>query len=248
MQRGSVALAQLLPNAMTLGAVCAGLTSIRLAIHGRFDWAVLLLVLAAVLDGLDGIVARALKSDSLIGAELDSLADVVNFGVAPALVLYCFTLHTLPGLGWGAVLAYAACCTVRLARFNVRRADPDGERAWFVGVPSPMGALLALAPVFLSRGDTIHAPQPWISAGWLVGVAILMVSRLPTPSLKLRVPRRIAGGALAALTLAAAGLAIDPWRTAVVLVIFYLAALPAVALSRTRRAGANTEPAEEMKD
>ncbi|QUS36177.1 CDP-diacylglycerol--serine O-phosphatidyltransferase [Falsirhodobacter algicola] len=183
---------QLLPNIMTLGAICAGITSIRFATEGRVDQAIALIILAAILDGLDGRVARMLRSESPIGAELDSLADFVNFGVATGLLVYFPLLHGESRLGWVAVLIYAVCCVMRLARFNVGVKTPDAGAApgYFTGVPSPAGALLALLPIALDRALVGIEVAPALVALWLVVVGLLLVSRIPTPSLKqLRIPR-----------------------------------------------------------
>jgi CDP-diacylglycerol--serine O-phosphatidyltransferase len=230
-----MALARLVPNAMTLGAVCAGITSIRFSVSGQFEAAVALLVLAAFLDGLDGQVARALRGESPIGAELDSLADVVNFGVAPAILLYFFSLWQMPALGWGAALVYMICCTLRLARFNVRdRTSPNRGSGWFEGVPSPAGALLALAPVLIAQVLPGRDIPVLVTALWLVSVGVLMVSRIPTVSLKLRVPRRAAAFLLAGVAAAAVSTAAAPWHTLLCLVFLYLASLPLGPLLRRR--------------
>src|SRR5438094_8393731 len=137
----------LVPNLITLLALCAGLTAIRLAIEAKLEWAVAAIVFAATLDGIDGRVARMLKGTSRFGAELDSLSDFVNFGVAPALILYFWGLHELRSVGWIAAMVFAICGGLRLARFNVMAEDPD-RPAWasnfFVGVPAPMGAIAVL--------------------------------------------------------------------------------------------------------
>ncbi len=157
-----VALIQLVPNVMTVAAVCAGMTAIRFAIQGHVTWAVGFILLAAVLDGLDGRMARLVNGQSEMGAELDSLADFLNFGVAPAFVLYFWGLQDLASLGWLAALTYAICCLIRLARFNVgnKSEGGTGSCAHFVGVPAPAGALLALAPIYLSRVAPGWTPLP----------------------------------------------------------------------------------------
>lgn len=144
-------LLKLLPNLVSILALCSGLTAIRFAIAGNFGLAILLIGTAAALDGLDGRLARMLKSESAIGAELDSLCDFVNFGVTPALVLYLWGLRAETSLGWIAVLVYAVCCMLRLARFNVgsRVEGEPAEKTVFIGVPSPAGAMLALVPMYL---------------------------------------------------------------------------------------------------
>ncbi len=234
-RRREVPLIHLLPNAMTLGAICAGVTAMRMAAAGSFDLAVALLTLAALLDGLDGRVARVLKSESHLGAELDSLADVVNFGVAPASILYFWTLWQMPVVGWLAVLAYISCCALRLARFNVGvKTGAPGDSRFFTGVPSPAGALLALAPLFLVHGFPGAAHPAWASALWLLGVGALMVSRLPTFSMKVTIPARHARLVLAAVALGVALLATYPWATLLACDGLYLATIPLAAFARAR--------------
>src|ERR1700757_4713437 len=142
----------LLPNLITLLALCAGLTAIRLAVEDKLEWAVAAIVFAALLDGIDGRVARMLKGTSRFGAELDSLADFVNFGVAPALILYFWALHELGNAGWIAAMVFAICAGLRLARFNVMIDDPN-RPAWaanfFVGMPAPGGAITVLLPIYI---------------------------------------------------------------------------------------------------
>jgi CDP-diacylglycerol--serine O-phosphatidyltransferase len=180
-------LIQLLPNLMTIAAICFGVTAIRFAMETNYEMAVKLILLAAVLDALDGRVARLLRSESAFGAELDSLADFVNFGVAPALILYFWGLQDIGGVGWIAALTFAICGGLRLARFNVanKAAGPAADRRFFVGVPAPAGAFLAFLPMFvafsLSDPDVIPAP---VVGAQLVGVGLLMISRLPTPAFK----------------------------------------------------------------
>jgi CDP-diacylglycerol--serine O-phosphatidyltransferase len=226
-RRGEVALFQLLPNALTLGAICAGVTAIRMAAFGSFDTAVALIILACVLDGVDGRMARALGSESPLGAELDSLADFVNFGVAPAMVLYFRALETAPQIGWLAALAYAMCCVLRLARFNVGvKSDNGGDKRFFTGVPSPAGALLALAPIFLLRAVPSLAPLPPMAvAVWLVLVGGLMISRIPTFSLKTTIYAEYTRLVLVGITAAVAALAIYPWMTLLLFDIGYLCAI-----------------------
>lgn len=224
---GRVALVQLVPNAMTLAAICAGITSIRFSVTGDFGIAVALQGIASLLDGLDGRVARALRSESLLGAELDSLADIVNFGVAPAMLLYFFCLSAVPVLGWGAALAYVMCCALRLARFNADdKTNPSHDPAWFTGVPSPAGAMLALAPVFLMQGWPDLDLPPVLAALWLMGTGALMVSRVPTVSLKMKVTRQAARLLLVAMVVAAVGLANSPWQTLFVVSLIYLGLVP----------------------
>src|SRR5918911_3959918 len=143
----------LVPNVITLLAICAGLTAIRLSTEGRVELAVAAIVFAAVLDGLDGRVARLIKGQSRFGAELDSLADFVNFGVAPGVILYFWGLHDLGNVGWIAAMVFAICAGLRLARFNVAIDDPN-RPAWaanfFTGMPAPAGAITVLLPIYVS--------------------------------------------------------------------------------------------------
>ncbi|KFI24968.1 CDP-diacylglycerol--serine O-phosphatidyltransferase [Haematobacter missouriensis] len=182
-----LALPQLLPNLLTLGAICAGLTSLRFAIAGRFGEAVGLIILAAILDALDGRMARMMGSESAIGAELDSLADFLNFGVVTGMLVYLSMLSDIANLGWIAVLVYVVGCVLRLARFNVdaRSPAPGPSLGGFIGVPSPAGAMLAMLPLFLNEALPAGTDVPDIlSALWLVIVGFLLISRIPTPSLK----------------------------------------------------------------
>ncbi|MAA98311.1 MAG: CDP-diacylglycerol--serine O-phosphatidyltransferase [Stappia sp.] len=180
-----VPLRMVLPNLVTLLALCSGLTAIRMAIETRWDYAIGAIVIAAVLDALDGRVARLLKGTSRFGAELDSLADFVNFGVAPALILYSWLLQEVRSIGWIAALVFAISAALRLARFNVSIDDPN-KPAWavhfFTGVPAPAGALAVLLPVYL---EFVGLLPHWtelapIVAIYVVVIALLMVSRLPT--------------------------------------------------------------------
>jgi CDP-diacylglycerol---serine O-phosphatidyltransferase len=184
--RRELPLVQLLPNLLTVAALCAGLTAIRFAITGDFGIAAGLIVLSAVLDGLDGRLARLLNSESEIGAELDSLGDFVNFGVAPGIMLYLWALNEMPRAGWIVALIYICCCLLRLARFNVVNRAPETEDgSHFQGVPSPAGALLAMLPLFLAKvfDDSFTIPAVLIAV-WMVGVGALMIGRFKTPSFK----------------------------------------------------------------
>jgi CDP-diacylglycerol---serine O-phosphatidyltransferase len=186
--RGQVPVRVLIPNIFTLLGLCAGLTAIRMAIEHRWDIAVAALVFAAFLDGIDGRIARLLKASSRFGAELDSLADFVNFGVAPAIIMFNWALDDLRSLGWIAVLVFAVCAALRLARFNAALESPDvaaWKSSYFVGVPAPAGALVLLLPIY-AQDLGLHLPSltPLIFV-YTLGVALLMVSRVPTFSGKL---------------------------------------------------------------
>src|SRR5471032_224115 len=181
----------LLPNLITLLALCACLTAIRLAVESRLELALAAIVFAALLDGIDGRVARMLKGTSRFGAELDSLADFVNFGVAPALILYFWELHELKSAGWIAAMIFAICAALRLARFNVAIDDPN-RPPWagnfFVGMPAPLGALTVLLPIYLYF---LGLPRfTLVTFIYTLAIAMLMVSRLPVISGK-KVGRRV---------------------------------------------------------
>src|SRR6202050_3014901 len=173
----------LVPNVITLLALCAGLTAMRLAVEDRLEWALAAIVFAAILDGVRGGVARMLKGTSRFGAELDSLSDFVNFGVAPALILYFWGLHDLKSAGWIAAMALAICAALRLARFNVMIDDPD-RPAWasnfFVGMPAPAGAITVLLPIYAAFLGLPRSPfLTWVTLVYTLGIASLVVSRLP---------------------------------------------------------------------
>jgi len=234
-------LLHLVPNMMTLGAIAAGLTAVRLAVSGAFGPAVGLLAVAALLDALDGRIARLLGSESLIGAELDSLADVLNFGAAPAILIYYWSLWQIPLAGWTAALVFAGCCALRLARFNAAAKTAGTSGAlFFTGVPSPAGALLALAPFALAQALPALAPPAGAVALWLVAMGLLMVSRLPTWSLKMRIPARLARPALFGAGLFVVALALWPWPVMVLAQAAYLLSLPFALRLAARTASRTT--------
>ena len=221
----------LIPNAITASALCFGLTGIRFAITGDFEKAVLAVLLAGVLDGIDGRIARMLKAQSRFGAELDSLADNVSFGVAPALILFMWSLKDLPRLGWFASLAFAICCALRLARFNARidsESQPHKSAGFLTGVPAPVGAGLAMLPMYLwivtERSEFRHP----IAVGiWLVLMAFLLISSVATLSwTSLRPRRSIRLELLVVLGLVGAALLTEPWLTLIGICVLYLATLP----------------------
>jgi CDP-diacylglycerol--serine O-phosphatidyltransferase len=220
----------LLPNMITLLSLCAGLTAIRLAIEGKIEWALGAIVFAAALDGIDGRVARLLKGQSKFGAELDSLADFVNFGVVPGLILYFWGLNELGAIGWIAALVFAICMSLRLARFNVMADDPS-RPAWmanfFTGVPAPAGAIIVLLPIYLAL---LGFPRvPGLACVYTLAIAFLLVSTLPVLSgkkLGTRVPREIVLPVFVAVVLFVALLVSYPWYVLSIGSIFYIAALP----------------------
>ncbi|MGR3803749.1 CDP-diacylglycerol--serine O-phosphatidyltransferase [Marinibacterium profundimaris] len=230
---------QLLPNMLTITAVCAGVSAIRFGVDGNYVLAVQLILAAAVLDGLDGRLARALDSQSVVGAELDSLADFVNFGVAPPLVLYYWGLREMPHVGWLAVLVFAICCLVRLARFNVANASETtpGANRFFTGVPAPAGALLVMLPLYVSFAV---AEEPFLS-GWvicahMVIVGALMISRIPTWSFKAqKIPRERVRYFFVVFAVLGAGLLIFTWVSLALLCLAYVAVVIIALIHEKRR-------------
>lgn len=224
----------LLPNVVTLLALCLGLTAIRLATEGSTEWAIIAIVSAAVLDGLDGRIARALKGTSRFGAELDSLADFVDFGVAPAFVLYIADLQAVRSFGWVAVLLFAMACALRLARFNVMLDDPN-QPAWrkqfFVGMPAPAGAIVGLLPIYVRSALELGAPTPraaFFESLFVLGIALLMASRVPHFSGKSlgRVPREHLAVTLVGVAAALLLVFNFPMQSLVAVTLAYLASVP----------------------
>ena len=221
----------LVPNVITLLAICAGLTAIRLSTEGRMELAVALIVFAAVLDGVDGRVARMIKGQSKFGAELDSLADFVNFGVAPGLILYTWTLHELGNAGWIAAMTFAISGGLRLARFNATMDDPNKPAFaanFFTGVPAPAGAILVLLPVYLSFLG-VPVPPVALTTAYTLLIAFLMVSRLPVFSgktVRLRVPPAMVLPVFVSVIFFVALLVGYPWHILSVGSVLYLASLP----------------------
>jgi CDP-diacylglycerol---serine O-phosphatidyltransferase len=228
----------LLPNLITLLALCAGLTAIRLAVEDKLDLALAAIVFAALLDGIDGRIARMLKGTSRFGAELDSLADFVNFGVAPALILYFWGLHELKSAGWIVALVFAICAGLRLARFNVMIDDPN-KPLWagnfFTGIPAPAGAITVLLPIYLSfLGVPVSLITIWLTFFYTLAIAFLMVSRLPVFSGKRvgkRVPPEMVLPVFVMVVLFFAMLVSYPWQVLTVGTLAYLACLPLGLLS-----------------
>ncbi len=228
----------LLPNLITLLALCAGLTAIRLAVEDKLEWAVAAIVFAALLDGIDGRIARMLKGTSRFGAELDSLADFVNFGVAPALMLYFWGLHQLGNLGWIAAMVFALSTGLRLARFNVMVDDPN-KPAWaakfFTGIPAPAGAITVLLPIYIYFLGVPRLPgTALLTFLYTFAIAVLMVSRLPVFSGK-RVGKRISPEMVlpvfVTVVLFFALLISYPWVVLTIGTVCYLASLPVGYLS-----------------
>ncbi len=224
-------LSRLVPNALTLLGLCAGLTAVRLALFEQWELAIAAIVFAMVMDALDGKIARLMGVTSEFGAQLDSLADAISFGVAPALIVYLWSLNEAGGIGWALALVFAVSCALRLARFNANlgrgKPFPWAER-FFTGVPAPAGAGLALLPMVLSfeLGEGVLG-SPWINGFMLAGVAALMVSTVPTFSAKrVKIPRSYVGMALIGVGALAAFLIGTPWVTLSAMGLTYLASVP----------------------
>ena len=221
----------MVPNAVTALALCFGLTGVRFAIGGEWEKSIAAIIIAGVLDGMDGRIARLLRAQSRFGAELDSLSDNIAFGTAPALILFLWSLQYAPKFGWTAALALAVCCALRLARFNARvdASDQPHKSAGFnTGVPAPAGAGLAFVPIYLwlINGDAIFRSWGLVMA-WTLFCAALMISSLPSyswTSIRIRSGWRLF--ALAGIALFGAALLTAPWYTLLALAVLYLALLP----------------------
>lgn len=245
----------LVPNAITAAALCSGLTGIRFAIAGDFERSVLAVILAGLLDGIDGRAARLLKAQSRFGAELDSLADAISFGVAPALIVYLWSLQALPTLGWIAALAFAICCVLRLARYNAQidvAEMPHKQAGFLTGVPAPVGAGLAFLPMYLwiASGRDEFASPIAVSA-WMFAVAFLLISALPTLSWsRLRPPRSIRIQVIAVIGILVAALLTDPWPMLALITAAYLALIPIglILYFRIRRQRASRGIGQEEPD
>ena len=224
--KSKMPIVHLLPNLLTIAAICAGLSAIKFGFQGNFELAVYLILLACVLDGFDGRIARLLQAQSQIGAELDSLADFLNFGVAPALILYVWGLEDLSRIGWIAVLIYATCCVMRLARFNVssKSGDDEVDNNYFVGVPAPAGAFLVMLPMFVSfLFPELPTVPPMLVAVFTVIVGLLMISHIPTYSFKnLTIMRDQVKFFVLGVVLFAGALLTYLWATLVILNFVYI--------------------------
>ncbi len=224
-------LTRLFPNMLTVFALCSGLTGMRFAMQGNFESAVWAILVAAMFDVLDGRVARMLNIASKFGAELDSLSDAISFGVAPGFIMYEWTLKDGGGIGWIAVLVFAVCCSLRLARFNTmldNHNTPLWAKRYFTGVPAPSGAALGLLPLafFLEFGDAARLP-PSVYALWMLVVGGLMVSRLPTFALKgWRIEPLWVAPIFAFSAALVAGLITNTWLTLSIAGVLYVIAIP----------------------
>lgn len=220
-----------LPNALTLLGLCTGATAIRFALSGHWQAAVIAIVAAAVLDAMDGRIARLLGLESKFGAQLDSLADLVSFGIAPSVLVYMWTLYHSGGAGWTIAMVFCACCAIRLARFNTQISEDGEEHAptsYFTGVPAPAAACLILLPMLLSfQAPVTFLRDPFFNGGWMALISVLMVSRLPTLSLKnLYVPKHLAAPVIAVAAGLLLCMIVWPWATLSAAALIYFGALP----------------------
>lgn len=242
------------PNAVTALALCSGLSGIRFAISSDWQSAVTMIMIAGVLDGLDGRIARMVRGESRFGAELDSLSDAISFGVSPALILYLWSLHDLPRLGWLCALVFAVFCALRLARFNAAidlDDQPHKSAGFLTGVPAPAAAGLAMLPLYLwfLTGDDMFR-SVWLVAPWVALIATMMVSSHATyswSSMKLR--RSIRFEAIAVVVLLGAALVSAPWHTLTVVCVIYLALMPfsVRSFNRIRRQRARLAASPSLK-
>jgi len=245
-----LSISKLIPNMITVGATCAGLTGVRFALDEKWEFAVIAIMVAGVLDALDGRMARLLNSASDFGAELDSLSDFVAFGVSPAFVLYFWSLNALGGIGWAIALFLAICCGLRLARFNTNIDKlPPYAYNYFTGVPAPAAAGLALLPLMASFAyDLEILRSPVLVAVWSIIVALLMVSRLPTFSFKkVKIPTAAILPILVVVGLLVAGLAGAPWRTLTLVGLLYIVSFGYSALTYRRLKAAADQMHEDRE-
>ncbi|MCK5167674.1 MAG: phosphatidylcholine/phosphatidylserine synthase [Rhodospirillaceae bacterium] len=246
-QRPRLSINTMIPNMLTMLALCSGLTAIRFAYEGRWEHAALAIAAAAVLDALDGRIARLLKGSSKFGAELDSLSDMICFGVSPGLVLYFWSLETIGRFGWVLVLLYAVACALRLARFNTAHDDPEPpewEEVFFTGIPAPMAAGLVLLPMVISFNvweEFFRRPE--VVVMFMLLVSWLMVSRIPTYSFKkVKLKPSWILPTMLIVGLLAAGMLSAPWTTLSIILLGYLGLIPfSIRSYRAMKKRAETE-------
>jgi len=236
---GSLSVNRMLPNMLTLLALCAGLTSIRYGLNEEWQRGVIALILAMFLDGIDGRVARMLRGTSKFGAELDSLSDAISFGVAPAIMIYLWVMQGAGGIGWALTLIFAVCCVLRLARFNTMLGEPElppWAHNYFTGVPAPAGAGLCIMPMVLSFYlDAGIFNSPFVVGLFLIVVSFLMVSRVPTYSGKrLRIKPQFVLPVMVLTGLTTAFIVTNPWATISALGVAYMASIPFSMVSFAR--------------
>jgi CDP-diacylglycerol--serine O-phosphatidyltransferase len=231
----------MLPNMATVLALCTGLSAVRYGLLERWEWCVTAILIAGILDAVDGRLARFLGSTSRFGAELDSLSDFISFGVSPALVMYFFTLHQWGGFGWALVLLFSVCMALRLARFNTRSiegAAPSWSAAYFTGTPAPAAAALAISPIAMSfEWSSPFITSPFFCGAILFSVAFLMVSPIPTFSLKkVRIPHTYVLPLMVIIALSTAALFSKPWLTLTLIATGYVSTFPFSIMSYRKTA------------
>lgn len=248
-----ISVRMMIPNLITALAICAGLTGIRLAFEQRFELAVAMVLLAAFLDAVDGRVARLLKSTTKFGAQMDSLADIVNFGVAPALVLYVYLLDQVRSLGWIAAMTYAIAMGLRLARFNVmeeREIKATWQSDYFLGIPAPGGAMLVLFPVYIGfLGVDVSTTFAYLASAYTLLIAFLLVSRVPVysgKSLGQRIRRDLVFPLMLIIVVYVALLMTYTWETMTATTVLYLLTLPFGARAWRKRYGTENETADDV--
>ncbi|MET3589455.1 CDP-diacylglycerol--serine O-phosphatidyltransferase [Bartonella silvatica] len=251
-RRSPTPMRYVIPNIITILAICAGMSSIRLAFEHRYEAAILMVLLAAVLDGTDGRIARLMDGSSSFGAQMDSLADVVNFGVAPALIVYSFVLTQAHQVGWVAALVYCVACCLRLARFNVMLDNanlPKWKESYFIGIPAPAGALLLLLPMYLGVLGLVPSWN-WalFFSLYTVIIAFLLVSRLPVWNAKTidqNLRRDIVVPAMLGVVIYVGFLATYTWHTLLVTAVGYMIFLPCSFVAYHKRATLEDEKAND---
>lgn len=245
---------RLLPNALTMLGLCAGLTAIRFGLEERWALGVVLIAGAALLDTLDGRIARLMGGPTEFGGQLDSLVDAISFGVAPVMLVFMWSLNSAGGLGWAISVLFVVCCVLRLARFNVTSHDPDlpaWAGSYFSGVPAPAGAGLVLLPLILGvEFGWAFLSSPWLTAFWTLTTSILLISTLPTYSFKrIRVPQKFVRVAMAGIAVLAVAMFTEPLITLSGIIIAYASTLPFAYRSFNRlQAETPAAPAPDTKD
>ncbi len=241
-QKTKFPITRLVPNLITIGALCCGMSSVRFALLEQWEVSATFLLIAAFLDGIDGRVARMLKASSDFGAQMDSLSDIVCFGVAPAIVLHLWALQDIKRFGWAVALFYTICCALRLARFNtalLEEVKEDWQKRYFTGVPAPMGAMLAILPVILSfkfGEEVLIFPKEWFIIIYLPAIALLMSSRVPTFTLKGRaIPTKMVLPIMLASIAIILGLLVETWLVLSVSGILYILSIPLTAWMAQRK-------------
>lgn len=222
---------RIIPGFITISALCSGLTAIRYSLSEQWEYAIICIIISCLLDALDGRVARYLGYASHFGAELDSLSDLVCFGVVPSLMLYLFTMHTANNIGWGVCLYYTVCCAIRLARFNTDLSDkttPQSSGLYFTGVPSPLGAMIAILPIILFLETRImFFTRPIFCLFFLIIGGSLMISKFPTfATKKIKIQKNMLPFALLILSIVLILVFVAPWVFLSIFIICYLCSIP----------------------